>query len=382
MELTLTEFEDLNLYSNKSMEKIIASLINKSSNACLVNMYEDSLILLDHESGQFYVADYEFNREDFTLKLESFDPVILSENANNFEDNVQLFFEEEDISPIDLAESYRTNVIEQEKAIKELINESISKKNFDDLTDYSAIKEIKDNTNIESIGESFIEKYKKRIEEYPLTEFKHFNWNNSMTVSLFETEKQKIVNLSAIEKAKDLWKRDDFKKKFENTCTIFVENVEDGTDLFTELLEEFPQIFYLNEVDRKTLFGKAIINSNELREDMNDILKGITLLFEKYDIKELKDEYLKEQDEEDSNEIDPKKTETESEEKNDSKEKAPELSPDELKKLADDLKKISEKLEDEPTKEKLDKIIEKLEQGMEEGTRPSVVKEAVSILLL
>jgi len=378
MLFTLTEFEDLNLYSNRSMEKVVASLVNKSSNACLVSMFEDSVILLDHEDGQFYIADYNFDRETLTLKLENFDPVELNESSGKFEDNVQEFFENENVSALDLAESYKSNVIEQEKALKELINDAMSKKNFDGIINYEEIKEAKDSVVTESQNESFFQKYVDRIEKYPLTEIKYFNWEDSVSVSLFETETTKLVNSSAIEKAKDLWKRTDFKESFNEACKAFIENVEEGADLFKELFEEFPQVFFLEKSDRRTMFGKAVINSNELREDMGDILKGITLLFEKFDLKELKEQYLLEQDEEAVSAETPDEEPTAEE----PVEKAPELSSDELKKIADDLKKVAEKIEDENTKEKLDGIIEKLTKGMEEGTRPVVVKEAVSILML
>ena len=68
-EMSLREFEDMNLYSNKSMERIISSIVNESSNAALVNMYEDSVILLDHEEGTFYTADYKFEPKTLTLVI-------------------------------------------------------------------------------------------------------------------------------------------------------------------------------------------------------------------------------------------------------------------------------------------------------------------------
>ena len=64
------------------------------------------------------------------------------------------------------------------------------------------------------------------------------------------------------------------------------------------------------------------------------------------------------------------------------KKPAPELSAEELGKLATEIKGLAAKVEDEAMKEKLEKIAEKLEGGKEEGTRPDVVKEAVSILSL
>ena len=78
LEMSLKEFEDMNLYSNKSMERIISSIINETSNAALVNMFEDSVILLDHDNGTFYTADYKFEAETLTLKLENFEEIFLT----------------------------------------------------------------------------------------------------------------------------------------------------------------------------------------------------------------------------------------------------------------------------------------------------------------
>ena len=43
---------------------------------------------------------------------------------------------------------------------------------------------------------------------------------------------------------------------------------------------------------------------------------------------------------------------------------------------------VAEKVEDEAAKKKLDAIIKGLEKGLEEGTRPEIMKEAISILSL
>jgi len=378
MELSLKDFEDLNLYSNQNMQRVVSSLTNKSSNAVLVSMYEDSVVLLDHKEGQFYVADYKFDKEKMTLKLENFEPVELRKEAEDFRESVYEYFDSEEADVNTLTESYRDDVLEQEKFINELINDAMSTKDFSEAVDYDAIGEAIKEVDLESTKERFFTKYKNRLETHPLTEIKHFNWKDAVLVSLVETESQKLVNKSAVEKANDLWKKSDFKQKFNETCRVFMEDVEEGTERFKAIFEEYPQIFFLGDADRKALFGKTILSSKELRDNMDDILKGIDLLFEKFDISDIKEEYLAEQDPEAAPAEAPEgKEETPAEET-----PAQELSPEEIKKVVDDLKKVSGKVEDEGAKEKIDAIIEKLSKGIEEGTRPDLVKEAVSILLL
>ena len=118
-EFTLKQFENLNLYSNDSLQKVISSLVNTSSNAVLINMFEDSLILLDHEEGQFYIADYNFDPKVLRLKIENFEPVELKHETDEFKEKIYEFFDDEDGSAIDLADSYKEHVLDQERYSQE-----------------------------------------------------------------------------------------------------------------------------------------------------------------------------------------------------------------------------------------------------------------------
>lgn len=381
MDFTLKEFETINLYSNKNVESILKNVVDTSSNAVLINVFEDSVILLDHEEGQFYTADYNFDPQKATIRFENFEPVELRKEADDLRDKICDFFddEEDEITALDLTESYKNSVMKQERYVNELIKNAVATKDFTDIIDYSKIVEVKEEVSIED--EPFFESYKERLETHPLTEVKLFNWDNPVNVSLVETERVKLINSDVAEKANNLWKRSGFKEKFEESALAFVDDVEEGTEKFKELLEQFPQIFFLDNADRKTLFGKSIMNSSILREHMDDLIKGINLLFEKFDLADMRKEYLEsiqEQEEEEEELEEPKK---EPKEKKD-KEPAEELGPEDLDKIVAELKKIAEKVENEKAKEKLDSLIEKLEKGKEEGTRPEEVKEAVAILSL
>ena len=96
MEIKLRDFESMNLFSNKNLEKVVASVVNKSSNAVLINMFEDSLILLDHNTGQFYAADYKFDPKKLTLQIENFEPVELIKEQDEFKDKLVEFFDEDE----------------------------------------------------------------------------------------------------------------------------------------------------------------------------------------------------------------------------------------------------------------------------------------------
>ena len=383
MEFTLKQFENLNYYSNDSLQKIIASVVNESSNAVLVNMFEDSLVLLDHDEGVFYLADYKFDPKDLTLKIENFEEVQLVREEDEFKTKIYEYFDDEESNPVELAESYRDNVLAQEKFINELINEAMATKDFTSISDYSEVKRAVEEVGIADLEEeSFFKEYKERLETHPLTEAKYFDWENPITVSLVETEKKQIVNQTAVQKAAELWKRSEFKEAFVEAALVLLDDVEEGTEKFKELLENFPQIFFLDSADRKTMFGKAILASNELREEMDILVKGIDLLFEKFDLGEMKEQYLAEAGETDAEAETAEKEPEDGEEDETPEDEAKELSPEEVKKLSDKLKKVAEKVEDEKVKAELDDIIKTLDKGMEEGTRPSVVKEAIRLLTL
>jgi len=379
-EFTLKEFENLNLYSNDSMQKVVASVVNSSSNGVLVNMYEDSLILLDHEDGKFYIADYDFNAKDLQLRIENFEEVGLEREENDFRDKVYEYFDDEEGNAVELADSYKEDVMDQERYIAELINGAMATKDFSETTDWSLVKDVIDEDSIDELRkDSAFKLYEARLATHPLTDIKLFDWENPVNVSLVETESSPIVNKTAVEKANELWKKAEFKESFNEAASTLIDDVEEGTEKFKSLLEDYPQVFYLDSGDRKTLFGKAILASRDLREDMSLLIKGIDMLFEKFDLAEMREEYLSEADDEEMDvDVDAEKDDK----KDDKEEKAPEVEGISMKKIASELKSVAEKIEDEDVKKKLETLIARVEKGLEEGTRPDVIKEAVAILTL
>lgn len=379
MDLTLREFENLNLYSNKNMEKVIGKLINESSNAVLVNIFDDSLVLLDHDEGQFYTADYKFDESNLQLNLDNFEKVELVKEEEDFREDVSDFFDDEDSFAKNLIESYKENVIGQEKYVNELISESMSVKDFSEYADYGSLKEAKKEMVFESTNEDFFKIYKERLNTHPLNEIKYVDWENPITVSLVETEKKLLINNSVLEKAKDLWKKPSFKQTFLEAVEELVN--EESDESMIALFEQFPSLFYLEENDRDTLFGKAIISS-PLSEHRKAVSKTINeLLAENEDIAELKNKYVVEEEEDDEGEEAPE-GEVEGEVEVEVEEKAPELTVEQAKKMVADLSKAKEAIEDEVMKEKIDNIIISLKNTEEEGTKPKDVKEAVAILSL
>lgn len=373
--MNLKEFEEMVLHSNENIQKIAESIVNESSNASLVAMYDDSVVLLDHNEGSFYKANYKFDNDNLKMTFENFEEFELSEDKTDFRSTLRNFFEEEDSDPKSLTESYVEDVLEQEKFINETINKALATKDFNEIVDYSEVAAANDELNISE--ETFFKKYAERMETHPVNESKYFNFKDPVVVSLIETENKKLVNSSLMEQAADIWKRESFRKLFNEACETLVEDVEEGAEELAEVFAEYPQIFFLDNADRKSVFGKALLNNSKLAEHVDDILTGIkSLMNEDENLISLQEYYLTEQEEEEEEE-----KEGDEEEKDKEKE-APELTPEELQKIADSLKKVAEKVESESLKIKLDDIISKLEGSVEEGTRPDLVKEAIQLLTI
>lgn len=379
LRMTIKQFEEVNLFSNKNLEKVISSIVNESSNAALVAVFEDSVILLDHEEGQFYSADYTFDGKKLKLTLENFQPIELEKEEGSFKKDVSAFFESDDTSVKSLSESYKVSILDQEKFVNDVISEALSVKDFSGAMNYKELAEANDSISI--ADKPYFIAYKARLETNPLNEVKYFNWNDKVVVSLLESEKVKLINSTATEKAADLWKKDQFKKLFNEAASLFIEDVDQGKEKMTSLLEHYPQIFLLDKADKKTLFGKAIISNSKLRESLEDLQKGMDILFEDEEVVEIQTSYLSLIESEDDQEEPAASTETEGEGEEKAKEEpAKELEPESIKDIAAELTKLSDKIEDEKLKEELADLISRLEQSVEEGTRPDLIKEAIYLL--
>ena len=387
MKISTEQFERLNIYSNKEMQKLLESIVNESSNAALVNVFEDSVILLDHENGDFYTADYKFDADNLTVDFKNFEKVELFSEDSTLEEKIEQFLDEDEMTSDEIFETYKNEVLKKDAALKELVDYAVSRKSFGGV-DYNEIKEavekVKDELEF-PLTESFAF-YKERMKTHPRTKINYFTFNEDVKISLVETEPKAVITTSLKEKAKDLYKNEEFKDKFIETAKTFMEDVEEGTEALKELLENYPCVFTLDEAERAEMFGKLYIRDKELRENISDLNQGFDLIFEGDDLADLRKEYIFEEGEETASAAPapaPAPAEEGGEDKPEPKpEPAKEIPKNDADKAVEDLKKIAKELSDPKTKEVLDQAIAKLEKAPEEGTQPDVVKEAVEILSL
>lgn len=363
MEITIDKFQDFLLYSNKNIEKLVSRVVNESSNASLVSLYEDAAILLDHKNGSFYKSKYEFNPQEGTIVFEDFEEINLKKDTSSFKDAVNNFFEGT-LEVSDLAEAYQSFAADQESFIDSVVSESLSEKNFNDLIDYSPLEGINEEVDIKN--ESFFKEYKARLESNPMESIKMFDFVNPVKVSLVESESVKIVNKNVKERAKLLYKNSDFKSAVNEAF----EALKEGNDEYLKVLaEDYSQIFSLDKAERKEIFAKATIGNANL-------LEGRTAMFNKAEKLFAEDENiiaLCEAAEEEA----PADTAADKEEDVPS-----ELTPAEVDKLTAALEKALEKVEDEKLADKIEALIKALDDGKETGTDVETVKESVELLTL
>ena len=364
VELTINQFEEMNLFSNRNAEKMTASIVNNSSNAALVAMFEDSVILLDHEEGQFYSADYKLDLKEMKLVFENFEAISLIKEETDFKAKVRDFLDSDDMETSEITESYLDSVVRQEKVVSEIINEAMMMKDFSEIKDYKELAEA--NNSIKISEKPYFKYYKNRLETNPLSEVKYFNFKDKVSVSITESESRQLVNSTAKEKAGDLWKRDSFKKMFTEASLELIKDVEIGRPLIKECFDTYPQIYSLDKADRKILFGKTVISTQVLRESLEDLLKGLDILFTETEFKESVTEY---------------KNETLNEEEGNS-EKIYELNEEEVRELVTELINVGKNIKSKKVLEEIKELGEKILAGTEEGTRPTLIKEAVMLLTI
>lgn len=391
MRISTEQFEKLNVYSNKEMEKLIESVVNESSNAALVNVFDDSVILLDHENGYFYTADYSFDRNNLVLEFKNFDKVELFSEESTLADRIEEFLEEDEGSVDELFETYKREVMSKDAALKDLVDYAMSRKSFEDKVDYNDLKEAVDacRDDLKSLDTESYKFYKERLYTHPMTKINYFNFNEDVRVSLIETEPKGIITTSLKEKAENLYKDENFKEQFVEMARTFKEDVEAGVEMLKTLVEEHPCLFTLDKAERATLFGKMYIRDKELREDIADLNEGFNIVFESMDLKELRDEYMFEEandEDEDFDKDERKLTYKDKEDSGDDEgeekdEPAKEVPEDDNEKTVDDLKEIAKKATKPKTKRKLDSLINNLDKP-DAGTDVRAMKEAVEILSL
>jgi len=380
MKMTLRDFENINVFNYKNIERLVESFVNESSNAAFVSLFEDTVILYDHNESVFYKTDYKIHEDDLTVTFSNYEEIEFTEEENHsLKESVREFFENDEYDVDTVVKRYKENVISDKRILNEIINEALSKKGFTDTVNYKEIAEASKDLEIKK--EAFFEDYTERLSTNPLSEVKYFNWKDPVIVSMYEsTEDIKLINSNAAETAKALWKNKSFKEAFIENSKTLVDDVETAKEKFLTLFETYNGVFMLDAAEKKELFGKTILGVKELQENYKEILEGVRTLFNEDDFLAFEETLYEESEEpEEDDKEDDKEDEEEPKKDKKDKKKAKELTKADKKKIVSSLQKVMDKVEDEGAIKAIQKVIDKINPE-EEGTKPEDIKEAVQIL--
>lgn len=359
MEFTNSKLSNFILFSNKNVEKLARTLINESANAVLLEMYEDKMLLADHKSNDFYLADYKFDGK--TLVVENFDHIDIVKENSELREAVNNYFDSDGYDTAMLSEAYSNDVEAENTDLKDsLVSAMASKKN--DNADYTQVIGI--NEEIGDVKEmAFFKKYTELLSESPTSSIKVIDWMNPVKVSLINEDEDRIIVSNAKDKAKALTKDKEFKKVFAEAVK---EMVDGDTYSMTELLEDNSSLISLDKTDFKEFVGMSIIGDKELMNNRKAICEQIENLIE-----------------EDAELMEAKTLFEEEEEAENDSEKDAELATSEkdIEALKSALDKAAEKITDEKLLTKINALKDALESSEDTGTTDvGTVKECVELL--
>ena len=352
--------------SHKNVEKLARRIVNESSNAVLMEMFDDKCILADTNTGIIYESNYSFDGSKFIF--ENFNPIEIEEDNSSLKESIGKFFDDE---VVDLTEAYEESSSSgcSKDLFEESLIEALASKNMNKVINYSELTGIN-----EEIGEfknsKLFKAYEKRLEEKPLSEALMFNWEDPVNVAMIDEDVDNVFVLGLAEKGKSLKTNKEFR---DSLCEAISEAFNGETVKLDTLLDENKAIVTLDKAAMTELIGMSIIGNKELMEnrkeavnlvveaiDMNDSLVETRTLFE---------------EEATCKTTATCKTATASEET--------EASEDDCKEVISALEKALDKASDEKLKEKIQNLIDNVSDCKDCGaTDVGAIKEAIALLRL
>lgn len=363
MEFSKSGLSNYCLFSHSNVDKLLSTLINESSNAVMLEAFDDSLLLADIHTGKLYLSDYKFDGKK--VFLENFQPIdIVNDDNQKFQESVSNFFDAEGYDTASLIEAYESTSNTQTSELSESILRALSKKNKE-LADYTQLVGIN-----ESLGDfkntNLFKNYTEHLQESPSTTIRVVTWDKPVVVSLINEDLNKTIFLGSKDKAKKLMKDVNFRKEFIKA----VKELSENDDSMKSILFENKSILTLSESELKEFVGMSIMGDKELIGSRAKITEAISKLIS---------------ENEELNEAKNLLTESDVGEDDKTEEKTEKLSVDEkeLDSLQNALDKALENITDEKVINKINDLKDALETSKStETTDVAAVKECIEILSL
>lgn len=362
--MTISDLSNTITYSNKNVEKLAKKIINESSNAVLMEMFEDKVLLADHTNGNIYTADYKFDGTKFIF--ENFDNVELEEDTSSLREAIENYFEEETVDTSMLEDAIEEEFEKGDNELAASIVEALASKNIEDNIDYSELSGI--NEEMDELKETELFKvYSERLEENPLDHATYFDFVNPVSISLINEDEDRIIYSNINEKINKFTKDSEAKKALLEAIKEYNET-EDSTVL-ESFVENNEIVMGLTESQLKEFVGMSIVTESELvskRKEFTEVILNVIseneyLLNKKNIILEAADE------EKDENKEDDKVA----------------VSDSDVEKLKKALEAAAEKVEDEKLLDKINSFLSAIEESANDNeTNVGAIKESIALLSL
>lgn len=362
--MTISDLSNTITYSNKNVEKLAKKIINESSNAVLMEMFEDKVLLADHTNGNIYTADYKFDGTKFIF--ENFDNVELEEDTSSLREAIENYFEEETVDTSMLEDAIEEEFEKDDNELAASIVEALASKNIEDNIDYSELSGI--NEEMDELKETELFKvYSERLEENPLDHATYFDFVNPVSISLINEDEDRIIYSNINEKINKFTKDSEAKKALLEAIKEYNET-EDSTVL-ESFVENNEIVMGLTESQLKEFVGMSIVTESELvskRKEFTEVILNVIseneyLLNKKNIILEAANE------EKDENKEDDKVA----------------VSDSDVEKLKKALEAAAEKVEDEKLLDKINSLLSAIEESANDNeTNVGAIKESIALLSL
>ena len=395
VEMTYGKLHGVIANDNTNINNMIRGFVAESANAAVLAVYDDSLILVDSVNNDVYTCKYHYNPDTLSVIMEDFEKIdIVEDNSVDFKVAVKDYLISEESDSKALLNSYLKTLNKSKTAVESLVAEAVADKDYSNTADFEELSFI--NEEFEDLRKSdFFEAYQERLITHPLSNVLHFDWENPVAFTLYETcEPKTYINSKSKKKAKKLCASKDFKKKLCSACKAFSEDVEEGGDALLELFVDNLSLLSLNSTELKEAIAKSVMTDPEIGTNFKQISeavihfvnndKNFQYLKEAIDIDDSEDDASSDEKKETDASSDEKKETDDSEKKDDKEEededdKAVELTDEDKEKLVSALKYVVEKATDEKIKNMAQELLDKFDND-DDGTKPDDVKEAVRFL--
>jgi len=408
MNLKYSQVAQLSNFSNEKMVSLIKNKVAESENAAVALVFDDRLVILNEDKEDFYTVDYRI--KDKALHLENWEQIqMIPDNDSRLEDLSGRFFDpqiKEEITTSDLVNAFKLKY--SNEPVRSLINKTaIEKKSIvESNSRIKALREVRKARNIVSddindiVNDPKIKAmYVKLGEDSPVQgSITSINFKSPISVTLFEEESNKVINLS--EKKKCKTRSGNIKKKVKNMWTSesfkdelksFLENLSESDDA-KKTLESFVnqhiEILVLEEVELEDLILKTalMIGESKKSDQLVDLFKEYYNLEETQTARSefISRNKLNEEDEPEGLEPDGAEPEDDKEDDKEEKkasEKETTIDEDSIVKIVKVMSKIKDALDEKTMEAKyIDSFIEALEDAKVGSIGEGKLKEILDFL--